>query len=516
MDSAIDHELFKNQIKEFDNHLKLDGNYRIIFSGRFGIGKTTFLKHFFDMPENKEKYRVIHLFPVNYSVGENADIFEYIKYDIVAHLLSEASKNNITLDETTIPRRLAYPMLLSQRPIDVVAPLLHFFGPVGKVFEGYNKLLKELEEEREEMKNEKKALTDYLKTAQDQLGSPYEQDFYSQLIVELLEQWKETEVKKAGKGKQADEEATMEKTSDEGQTVKEIEKKDDEKKDRTKVETVLVVDDLDRVDPQHIFRLLNVFAAHFDAESDHSHNKFGFDKVIFVCDETNIRSIFRHYYGISTDFNGYLDKFYSKEIYPFRIREDVLQRLPNWVSNFYSYLQPTSEKENTIKLTRYILRIMIMSDAINMRTLSKLWSNSKYPDIRFKPGSRTNEMDQFILSSINTTKSLIGNKDDFLIAISACITYANNRLISEDELNKDFELLLLPFLPRTLYLNEDNKPDGFVYSNREHDFSAYYQVESDKAINPKYKGNSNLHPSAYQFIFLKDTVTQINEQAITF
>lgn len=490
MNSSIDHELFRNQIQEFNKHLEPDDNYRIIFSGRFGIGKTTFLKHFFrEIKENEEKYRVIHLFPVNYSVAENADIFEYIKYDIIAHLLSEASKKNIILDKTTIPRRLAYPMLLSKKPIDIIAPRLHFFGPTGKVFEGYEKLFEKLEEERKEVENDKKAaLINYLQKAQNQPGSPYEQDFYSQLIIELLDQWKNTGEEQA-----------------------------DENEDN--IETVLIVDDLDQVDPQHIFQLLNVFAAHFDAESDHSHNKFGFDKVIFVCDEANIRSIFRHHYGIKADFNGYLDKFYSKEIYSFRIREDILQRLPNWINNFYSELPLTSVKDKSIKLTSYILRIMIMSDAINMRALSKLWRSSKFsPNMKFRLKSRTNEMAQFILYSIETVRLLIGNKDNFLIAISACITYTNNELIPENELSKDFERLLIPFLPSTLHLNEDNKPDGFVYDNREYNFLVYYRVNSalNEAIDLEYKGNSNLHPSAYQFVFLEDVIKQINEQAIAF
>ncbi len=50
-------------------------------------------------------------------------------------------------------------------------------------------------------------------------------------------------------------------------------------------EVVRILDDLDRIDTEHIFRLLNVFVAQVDVvgkgEND---NKFGFDKVIFVCD----------------------------------------------------------------------------------------------------------------------------------------------------------------------------------------------------------------------------------------
>ena len=492
----VDHELFKNQIQEFDKHLTLEDNYRIIFSGRFGIGKTTFLKHFFkEMEKNKEKYRVIHLFPVNYSVGDNADIFEYIKYDIIAHLLSEASKNNITLDETTIPRRLAYPMLLSQRPIDVIAPLLHFLGPLDKVYDGYEKLLKELEKARlDTEKDEVQALISYLQKAQDQPGSPYEQDFYSQLIYELLERWKDT----GGDGND--------------------------------IKTVLIVDDLDRVDPQHIFRLLNVFAAHFDAESDHSHNKFGFDKVVFVCDETNIRSIFRHYYGISADFNGYLDKFYSKEVYPFSIREDVLQRLPNWIKEFYGKVEglPAESHSNPERpvpslqyFTEYVLKTMILCDAINMRSLSKFWFTSDFT-IRDEPVSlnstlRTNFRNSIHLASIEVIRWLIGNIDDLILAIDKCVDYTNKlSLYREAEL----ETVLLVYLPNSVTAKSGNEPSGWTYHNREYNFSVTFKYEEQSvpwgparyltdiqyASHIEYRGNNNLRRPAYDFILLKDLV----------
>jgi len=51
--------------------------------------------------------------------------------------------------------------------------------------------------------------------------------------------------------------------------------------------SVLIIDDLDRIDPEHIFRILNVFSAHFDITED-GKNKFDFDKIILVCDIQNI------------------------------------------------------------------------------------------------------------------------------------------------------------------------------------------------------------------------------------
>jgi len=54
--------------------------------------------------------------------------------------------------------------------------------------------------------------------------------------------------------------------------------------------SVLILDDMDRIDPDHIFRILNIFSAHFKNED----NKFGFDAVIIVGDIQNIKSIFHH------------------------------------------------------------------------------------------------------------------------------------------------------------------------------------------------------------------------------
>ena len=78
--------------KEFNNFLGLTGNSRIIFSGAFGVGKTFFLKKHFESHPN---YLALHLYPTNYSVSNNTDIFELIKYDILYEIL----KNNPRLEK---------------------------------------------------------------------------------------------------------------------------------------------------------------------------------------------------------------------------------------------------------------------------------------------------------------------------------------------------------------------------------------------------------------------------------
>jgi hypothetical protein len=52
-------------------------------------------------------------------------------------------------------------------------------------------------------------------------------------------------------------------------------------------------------------------------------NKFGFDKVIFSCDIDNIQSVYHHKYGAKADFSGYIDKFYSSNIFRLDNREII-------------------------------------------------------------------------------------------------------------------------------------------------------------------------------------------------
>lgn len=61
--------------QNFKKHL--DRNNRCILSARFGDGKSRFLSEF--MQEYKDGYLFIPIYPVNYQVADNKDIFEYIK-----------------------------------------------------------------------------------------------------------------------------------------------------------------------------------------------------------------------------------------------------------------------------------------------------------------------------------------------------------------------------------------------------------------------------------------------------
>lgn len=100
---------------------------------------------------------------------------------------------------------------------------------------------------------------------------------------------------------------------------------------------VLIIEDLDRIDPAHIFRILNVFSAHFDRhtpgvvefETTCGGNKFCLDKIISVCDIDNIKNIYAHIYGEKTDFIGYISKFSNSKEYIYSLKEKVKWYITN-------------------------------------------------------------------------------------------------------------------------------------------------------------------------------------------
>ena len=63
---------------------------RIIFSAKFGDGKSYFLNEFMKIYDEKvNDYYFITLHPVNYVVEENRDVIEYIKRDILFQLIKD-------------------------------------------------------------------------------------------------------------------------------------------------------------------------------------------------------------------------------------------------------------------------------------------------------------------------------------------------------------------------------------------------------------------------------------------
>ncbi|WP_139921380.1 P-loop NTPase fold protein [Hymenobacter sp. DG01] len=329
-----------NQRTAFQQHLDEERNQRIIFSGAFGIGKTYFLKDYF--AHHEAEYVAVKLSPVNYSVSANEDIFRLIKYDILFELLAS---HDLQLETETISREVAYGVALQDKLPTMlngllgIAPLLNKdSADVVSVWTSLSALVLPFIKKTEAARKDPNLLGRVVDFEREVSKLPMlEEDFISTFIEQSLNKLATTEAGAKAK--------------------------------------VLVIDDLDRIDPEHIFRLFNVFSAHLDYNKSTS-NKFGFDKVIFVCDIRNIRNIFHSRYGADTDFTGYIDKFYSLEIYYFdnsaEVKEMVSQFIQGIVptTNFKAYfLENITSSNRNNSLLEILLIEMIHAGALTIRRL---------------------------------------------------------------------------------------------------------------------------------------------------
>jgi hypothetical protein len=373
--------------RKFEEFLGLDNNHRIIFSGIFGNGKTTFLKRYFN--EDKD-YLSIHLFPTNYTTNKNEDVFELIKFDILYEILKFKPGFNEFKFEEVYAAYLAI-FKASDNLIEPITPLIEAIPKIGKslsiilktVFKLDEAIKKEIKETED---SESKDILEFTKRFVDKIGSPYENDFYTELIKNLLERVKEEHNKK---------------------------------------KTILIIDDLDRIDPDQIFRLLNVFSVQFDVEG--TENKFDFDKILFCCDANNIRKIFHNRFGLDVDFNGYFDKFYSNEIFHFDNKSEIKSRAGEILltiqplkGKLWDKSRVNSSEATSYGFIRYFIESMIVSETFNLRQLIRL-NDYKYEERKYKIRdlfkSSFSNHNIYIAITFDFLVSVYGSIDGFMSAI---------------------------------------------------------------------------------------------------
>jgi len=283
-----------NRITAFTYHLY--SHPRTILSARYGDGKSFFLSRF--IKEKKSQFVSIVLHPVNYQVMENKDIFELIKRDILFQILKEdIIENDYVLTDSQM---LA--LYLQNNVLSVAEMIVPYLSAIGcdevvtkSVLSGFAglQLFQKLKVKFKEFKRDNsldEALTSFVDKAECSLI--YENDIISRIISANIELYKK-------------------------------------KHPRKKI--VLIIEDLDRMDPAHLFRIMNIFSAHIDYSykyfvqpgKDMVGNKFGFDNVVFVLDYQNTKKIFHHFYGENTNFKGYIDKFCSNGYFEYSLKEET-------------------------------------------------------------------------------------------------------------------------------------------------------------------------------------------------
>ena len=366
---------------KFVEHLGIENNSRILFSGKFGIGKTYFLNEFFE--NNKDEYEVFHLFPINYQISSNKDIIEYLKYDISVELYKKDKniyQGNDYLNFIDLQSLLYF--FAKDNIAEILKTSVSFIPKLGKPLKDIIGLVENFLTSKKEL--ELNDINNFVKEIKEKNIS--ETDYFSELLKEKI-----TEVK-------------------------------------GNKQSILILDDLDRIDPEHIFRILNIFSAHFDL---HDSNKFSFDKIILVADYLNLRSIFHHKYGSETDFNGYFDKFFSVEVFEFSNNEIIEKVMDEIINEFQKEKSENLNKlfDNPRNFKLFLKEILIKSNFLTSKeklNLRQLLKGIKFPLKTFNSDlfytSHFYNEHNLILFGINIgVKSLIsifgGIDEDLLIVL---------------------------------------------------------------------------------------------------
>jgi hypothetical protein len=444
----------KSIFSDFQEHIEQDFNERILFSAPFGKGKSTFLNDFFDT--RKEEYITVKLYPINYSVASNNDVFELIKYDILFDLMA-SHKEKINLQKEDFSKSLVLQnfMINKMRFVPLAESIIAAAPLIGKpaieilkefktIYGDYKKF------EAETRIDETNIIKHYFKSFEKH--GIHEMDDISDFIKELVKRCKKTISPLSG----------------------------------SNLKTVLIVDDLDRLDPEQIFRLFNIFSSHYENISDT--NKFGFDKIIFVCDLQNIKKIYAHRYGEGVDFSGYIDKFFSTDVFTYDNTKYLEEKIRQIFSEKQHYLTDRKfaleAKNNFSSLFIYLTSALIQNKQLTLRQLRKTPSiNLPAGDIRIRSIRRNFSQANFdFLVAVNYLKSIYVDLDvlkDKINVIS--INSSNVDILKDTDENKVSRHSLLSSI-LIFYLDE----------NKVFDFDNYrlHTLEiQNKTVQYKFKKN---------------------------
>ena len=288
-------------IRDFAFHLS--NHPRTILSSGFGEGKTFFLDK---CKRDLSNYVFLTLYPVNYQVMSNDDIFDLFKRDILFQLFL----HDILLPTAPISQSVALSFFLNnpnnyfEWVLSAVTSLDYPEVAAVKAISKATKFLKKAHSVFSKFCDKYNVTENNCIALWEKIESKgiYECDIITKLIVESIKKWKNKNPDKS---------------------------------------IVLLVEDLDRIDPAHLFRILNVLSAHMDYSYKFGispqvdsivGNKFGFDNIVCVLDYDNLISIFRHFYGEFTSWNGYISKFSTKGYFRYSLSEQKANYFYNQAS----------------------------------------------------------------------------------------------------------------------------------------------------------------------------------------
>lgn len=339
----VDENLFipmEGPFDAFDNHIRQHFNAKIMFTAPFGSGKTTFLREYFERNQNDFTDYWVNV--NQYSVSPNEDVIRYIKCDIICQLIM----NGVDFDRTQEGAQETGKKFIGENIHRILAPFLLLVPQVGgnlyKMFEEYDGLKDEYFQFHAGQQFEGNAeMIELVESMYNIGGGIYEQDFYTHLITKMLSKHRAQSEKR----------------------------------------NVLIIDDLDRIDPEHAFRILNVLSVHIDpVRPTDDFNKFGFNKIIVVCDVNNLKRIFEHRYGKGVEFQGYINKYFSHAPFEYDNKDAVSMAIQ--VDNSVNQtIQRDDHLRHLFEIVRKILLDFHEADELSLREILKLRLNNFVTDM---------------------------------------------------------------------------------------------------------------------------------------
>ena len=299
------------KLTAFYQHLNAADVSRTIFSVKLGEGKNEFIDKFKE--KYNDRYTFYTLSPINYEVAANEQIVEYVKRDLLFQLVLDGTLNT----DIVVPDHILLQWYFNEKTIDVVKDVMRFAPSVLRdgsqlgvllkgaiaLTEGFAsqcKKFKGLKENIEEAKFEK--LTESAAEMSNTTDDVGELDPMSWLIMRSIMGLKR--------------------------------------------KPVLIIEDLDRIEPMQLFGIFNIFSVRTEKkiaskgtknangskenEPDRTLNKFGFAKIIFMMDTIAIGTIFRNYYG-EANYEGYIKEFVSKNIFFHSVSEHAKNSIQSYV-----------------------------------------------------------------------------------------------------------------------------------------------------------------------------------------
>ena len=406
MKITLDSINISGKLNDFAQYLETTD--RIILSAKFGDGKTYLLNELRKDEAMQDKYEFFTIYPVNYSVAKNEDVFEYIKRDIIVQFYEKKLLEKIDLNA----------LFGSEFTFDDLTSVVSFLLSCVPIGEFYNNVFKKFLEKKEEYEEKKHTVDKYLSRFANAAGCIYEEDGYTKLIRRAIKWISQDHSLNGGEWKAK--------------------------------KPVLIIEDLDRLDPKHLFRILNVVSAHIDDSNrpDIVGNKFGFSNIVLVMDYDVTKHIFHHFYGAEACYEGYMSKFLSREPFRYSIKSIMIR----------AFEAQLGEKLGIHELLPHLKHFREKLAGSSLRDLYKLTqfdtdSYFKVPEYCYSGGSMPTSLPLFHLIIYMMESGMPTEKiQEDLLSLNKCLFQFSNAYLNPYEIMKFLYPVYITNSPNMQYI----------------------------------------------------------------